>query len=88
MSDQPPPQSVPQPAIPLAYEPPQPKPSSGAAVAIILVTLFICGSALGIFAIEVDGRRSSPTDSWPAAIAVLALALMGTSMAFFLTRRR
>jgi drug/metabolite transporter (DMT)-like permease len=80
---------MPPAVIPLGYEPPQPKASGAAATAIIFVAMFICGSALGIFAIEVDGRRSSiPTDSWPAAVAVLGLAFMGTCIAFFLTRRR
>jgi hypothetical protein len=85
-----------QPAIPLSYEPPQPKPpKGGVSVVIILVTLFVCGASVGLFAIEAEAIRqamySAPNarpDSWPAAVAVIALAAMGTSFGFFLTRRR
>lgn len=83
--------SVPTAAIPLAYEPPRSDTPRRAAGAIVVVTLFICAASAGIFSIEVDGHRyrsAGDADSWPAAVAVLGLALMGTSIAFFVTRRR
>jgi hypothetical protein len=94
MSDELPAYPSAQPAIPLSYEPPQPKPpKGGVGVVIILVTLFICGTAIGLFMVEAESRyraynSGQAPDSWPAAIAVLALAAMGTSFGFFLTRRR
>ena len=94
MADEPSIPPFPQPALPLAYEPPQPKASSLAVWGTVLISLFVCGSSIAIFALEEEGRRYSyngnagAADTWPAAIAVLALAIMGTSLGFFLTRRR
>jgi drug/metabolite transporter (DMT)-like permease len=84
-------QTVPQAALPLAYEPPQPKSSTSGNWGTVLVSLFVCGTSIAIFALEEEGRRyrnGQTEEAWPAAIAVLALAAMGTAIGFFLTRKR
>jgi hypothetical protein len=73
------------PVIPLSYEEP-PRASKASGTAVVLMVLFICGTSLGLFAIEANNYRR--TDSWPAAVAVLGLSLMGATLGYFVTRQR
>lgn len=64
-------------------------------MALVLVAMFVCGASVGLFAIQAEVIRPALynstnriPDSWPAAVAVVALAAMGTSFGYFLTRRR
>ena len=82
-----------QSAIPLGYEPPQPKAGKDRSLgALVVITLFICGASVGLFAIDTDARRYGSSgagrDSWPVAVAIIALSAMGTSFGYFVSRRR
>jgi len=57
--------------------------SAGGTVGVILVALFICIAAVAIFALVIHEHQEANA----AALAVSALAAMGTCCAFFLTRR-
>ena len=54
-----------------------------AIAAVMLMSLFVCGTSLTIFALVVHEHM----DLWPAAAAVIALVGMAVACAFLMTRR-
>ena len=74
-------------SLPLNYASPvvpEPDERMGVGGAIALVTFLVCLATVFIFLIVCEHHD----DPWPAAAATAALAAMGTSFGFILTRRK
>ena len=78
----------PRPAVPLNYAAgsfPEPAERFNPSGAVALVTFLVCLACVFIFLIVCEHQSD---DLWPAAAASAALAAMGTSFGFILTKRR
>ena len=75
-------------AMPLTYATPDRSPRSRGTGAVITLAVLVLTASVLIFLTIAESHWSDPSALWAGAVAVLALAGMGTAMGHFLTRSR